>query len=303
MSRTLINYLILIGCSLVWGTSYILIKKGLVYFTPYEVSALRMGITGLFVLPICLWRFKEIGAKHWPFLAVVGFLGNGIPSILFPLAQTEVPSYMAGTLNTLTPLFTLLIGVLVFRQGLVRNQIIGILLGMVGAIWLIFSQGGGSQKVGNPYFALFIVVATILYGMSTNTMKRRLHDLPSELILAGAYSMIVPIASIYLAQSGAFTKLAAYDLVAPTALFQPEAHNPYQGLYAIMLLAIVGTLIATIFFIELVKRTDAMFGSMVAYLMPMIAISWGFLDGEQPLMEHLLAFCLILAGVYMVGKK
>ena len=131
------GYLMLL--SLIWGSSFILIKKGLVGLTAFQLGSLRIIFAALFLLVIGFRSLVKIPHHQWRYIALTSLFGTFIPAYLFAIAQTQIDSSISSILNSLTPLNTLLIGVLFFRLDFRRNQIFGVLIGLVGSALLIWN--------------------------------------------------------------------------------------------------------------------------------------------------------------------
>jgi drug/metabolite transporter (DMT)-like permease len=285
-------WLILLGLVLTWGSSFILIKQGLECFS-YDskvVGSLRIVITFLVLLPFALMKIRKIRRREWKVLIIVGIISNGAPAYLFAYAQTGIDSSMAGILNSLTPLFTLIIGFAFFHLKAKWFNIIGIIAGLAGAVGLIHYSGDGGFIL-NFNYAAFILVATICYATSVNIIKTHLADLDAVSITAYSFFIIGFPVSFYLIF---FTDFLHY---------MSAGVDAWEGLGYISILAILGTAIALIFFNQLIKMTNALFAASVTYLIPIIAIGWGILDGEQLEWNYLIWIFLILGGVYLVNTK
>lgn len=272
-----------------WGSSYILIKKSLGIFSPLQVGALRLSISGLCFLPYFLLQWRRINWSKGKWLLLVGITGTGLPSILFPLAQTHINSSVSGILNSMTPLFTLLIGIIVFKAPLIWAKVIGVLLGLVGAIFLIL--GGSDGNYGdNAAYGLFIVLATVCYATSTNTVAFKLRDIGS-LVISGVSFTMVGLPAI----------LLAFYLGVPDVLAtHPEA---WTGLGYIAILALGSTVLASVLFFHLIQVMGPISSSMVSYIVPVIALLWGIVDDEFIGWIHLLGMLLIFTGVYLSRRK
>ena len=217
----------------------------------------------------------------------MGFIGNAIPAMLFTKAQTRIDSSLAGMLNSLTPMFTLFVGLLFYKSKILLINIAGILLGLISAIGLV--NNGQNILSGDNSYAIFIVVATIFYGISANEIKFKLPGMSGIAIAALSFFFIGPFAGIYLL----FTDFSG---ATNSGLFLP-------GLGYIAILAIFGSFFAVMLFNTLIKHTSAIFASSVTYTIPLIAIMWGVVDGEQFTFNHLLWFTVILVGIYLVNKR
>jgi RarD protein len=282
--------LLLIILSLIWGTSFILIKQGLKVFAPDEVGALRVTAAALFLLPAALTRLKELQKDHYGKLLLAGLMGTFIPAFLFSAAQTNMDSSVAGILNTLTPIFTLMIGSFIFKQKFKRLAVIGIVLGFVGALILMFARAGGELGSLNIY-ALLIVIACGFYGANLNFIKYNITDLKALTITSSAMLMIGPLAAVYLFGFSDFThKLQTV----------PEA---WKACGFVVILGIMSTAVATFLFNRLVKISTPIFASSVTYIMPIVAVGWGLADGEGLGVGHFLGMLTITAGVYLANKK
>ncbi len=286
---SLLSWGILLLLSLVWGSSYILIKKSLVAFTPLQIGCLRLSISAIAFLPIFLWHFKQIEWSKLKYLIIVGICGSGLPAVLFPLAQTEISSSVAGTLSSLTPLFTLIIGALFFKTASAWSKLTGILVGLMGAIFLIvFGQDAGIK--GNLWYGLFILIGCVCYAISTNIVKEHLQEMSSFKISAVAFFMVGIPCLGYL-----FTT----DIV---EIIQTHEYG-WRSLGTVTVLALGGTLMATVLFFKLVQLTNPLFASLVSYLIPMIAMLLGAFDGESITILHFVGMGLILVGVYLTKGK
>lgn len=282
------SLLILGFLSLIWGSSFILIKKGLVVYSPVQLACLRVSISAIAFLPFFLYQLKKVDWSKWPYLLLIGLTGSAIPSLLFSYAQTEVSSSIAGILNSLTPLFTLILGVIIFGNKMIWSKLMGVLLGLVGAaLLIILGKKAGLQ--GNLWYGLLIVLATICYATSVNTVGKYLKDMPSFMISTVSFTFVGIPMLFYL-----FTT----DFVS-VLQFEPGA---LEALGYISILSLGGTFLATIIFFQLVQWTNPVFSSTVAYIIPIVALLWGVVDGELISVYHLLAISLILGGVYLSRK-
>lgn len=285
---SLLSWLLLFVLALTWGSSYLLIKKGLVSFTPQQVACVRMSITSLCFLPFFLLYRKKVDWSKWKYLAVVGFVGSFFPALLFATAQTNISSSLTGVLSSFTPLATLVLGILFFRVGFSWMKIIGVLIGLAGTVWLLLigREGGRWAWFG---FGMLVVLACLFYGISTNVIKKHLQDIRSLTISAVSYSMVGIPALTYLAFSGF------------AGVFEKD-EKAWTSLGYLSLLAVFGTVMGSLFYFELIKKTNALFASTVSYLTPMVAVLLGALDGETITVLHLAGMLMILVGVYVARQ-
>lgn len=281
------QYLILFLLAFIWGGSFILIKKGLLTFSDYQVGALRIFISFLILLPFSIKNIKKITKKNIKSLIMVGFIGNGIPAVLFAVAQTKVSSSLAGILNSTTPIFTLIIGYFFYKiKGNLYN-VIGIIIGLGGALGLI-SYGNQNVFSGYNIYIFFVLLASVFYATNLNEVKANLKELDALAITSIAFLFIGPFSGIYLLFSDFAQRLS-----------QPDA---YLNLFYVALLAILSSVIAVTIFNVLVKYSSALFASSVTYIIPIFAIMWGIFDGETISLLQILFTFVIITGVYLVNK-
>lgn len=274
--------------TLTWGSSFILIKYSLIAYTPLQVGALRLCMAGLALVFFGVRNFKYIPRKSMPWVIAGGAMGSFIPMFLFPLAQEHVSSSMAGILDSLVPIFILLFGYLFFGIKSRLLQIVGALVGFLGALVLMQDNGqGGSDGM---FYSLLIVFATALYAMNGLIITRYLSDIPSFKLSSVVFTIWFGPALIILGASGFFES------------FEGTAQQ-WEGLGYVAVLGIVGTALAMILFYRLLQLTSAIFASMVTYLMPLVAVIWGVMDGEKLTWIHAAGALLILIGVYLIQKR
>ncbi|MDH5366341.1 MAG: DMT family transporter [Cyclobacteriaceae bacterium] len=286
----IIAWVILLVLALIWGSSFILIKRGLEVFSAGEVGSLRILSAGIILMPFSLFKLKNLTSTQWKLLFFVGMVGSFIPAFLFAKAQTQIDSSIAGILNALTPLFVMLIGALLFSQRITKLVSIGLAIGFLGTIFLIMT-GSGAEFSQLNFYALFIVVATICYGANVNLIKFKIHDIDALSITAISLLIVTPVAATYLFGVTQFVEKMRY------------ADGAYAAFGYITLLGIMGTALALILFNYLVKITTPIFTSSVTYIIPIVAVIWGLLDGETLLIGHLIGMTAIIIGVYLANRK
>jgi drug/metabolite transporter (DMT)-like permease len=284
------SILLLIVLTLIWGTSFILMKRGLKVFSAGEVGAIRVVSASLFLLPFAFKGLKELGRQHYFNLFFSGLMGIFFPAFLFATAQTRMDSAITGILNSLTPMFTLLIGVVIFRQRFRVQSLVGIFIGLAGTVILIISRAGG-QVGGVNMYALFVIIACVCYGINVNFVKLRFPELKSLTITSVALMLIGPLALIYLLGFTEFvTKISS-------------GNESITALSYVVLLGIMSTSIATILFNRLIKISTPLFASSITYLIPIVAVMWGLLDGETLVIGHFVGMVAIIIGVYLANRK
>lgn len=279
----------LIFLSLIWGSSFILMKKGLRSYSHDQVAAFRIFISFLAFLPFGIKHRKKVTKENIYSLIVVGLIGSTIPAFLFTKAQTNIDSGLAGVLNSITPLFTLIIGLIFYKSTAKPINAIGVFLGLIGALGLITYSTGNNIIGSFNYYGLFIVAATICYGINVNQVKYKIKGLSGMELTSLAFMFVGPFMGIYLLFTDFSLALSTNDYI--------------LNLGYIAILAIIGTVMALVIFNTLIQYTSALFGSSVTYVIPIFAIMWGLFDGEKISIIQFLWIGLILTGVYLVNKR
>ncbi|MBC7866318.1 MAG: DMT family transporter [Gloeobacteraceae cyanobacterium ES-bin-316] len=289
MDNKFINWLLFIGLSFIWGSSFILIKGGLLHLTPYQVASIRIISSGVVLLPVAVLNIRQIPSGKLGIIFLSGVLGSLIPAYLFCLAEQGIDSSLAGTLNSLTPIFVIIAGGLFFSTKTPFNKIWGILLAFCGSLMLFFSQPNFSEN-NNLVYILFVVLATALYGINVNMVHKYLGNIGSlKIASVGLGLSAIPAAAVLY-----FTGYFGQDLSQKDILIS----TGYSAL-----LGVFGTAIATVLFYILLKRAGAVFASMVTYGIPAVAIFWGIVYGEQVGWKQALSVFVILAGVWVTNRK
>jgi drug/metabolite transporter (DMT)-like permease len=280
--RKIRHWLALLILSLIWGTSYILMKKGLESFSPYQVGALRIVITFICLLPVALRHFHHLNKTNILSIIIIGLFGSVIPAFLFPLAETKISSSLAGMLNSLSPVFTLVFGITIYKRKAIGTQIAGVFLGLLGAAGLLYT---GSFTFN--LYGLLVVLATILSGISSNEVSK-VKELNGIKITALSFFVTSPLAIIYLLFS---------DLSVPV-----HTENWVRNLSYIGILAVLGSAIALVIYYLLIRDTSPIFASSVTYFIPIVATLWGLADNEQFYSSMLISIIFIFAGVFIINR-
>jgi len=285
---TLRSWFILFVLVLVWGSSFILMKRGLEHYSAGQLALLRISFACLFLLPFAIRSIKKVNQKKLWYIALVGIIGNGIPAFLFAKAQTGIDSSLAGILNSLTPLFTLMIGMLFFSFKAGWINILGVFIGLAGTVGLM-SVSGNQTLEFNFSYGLFIIIATLMYAINLNIIKKYLNDTDAVTITSFAFLIIGVPFMLYL--------LFATDFI--TVL----TSNPgaIEGLGYIAILGVVGSGIAVILYNYLIKTGGVLFAASITYMIPVVAVLWGVADGEAFELVYLVWIALILMGVFLVN--
>ena len=282
------SWLLLISLTLIWGTSYIIMKKVLLVYTPIQMVSLRLAVAGLVCIPFLHKAIKQIPREKFGKAFFVGAIGSGIPAFLFAYAMSRITSSVGGIINSLSPLFTVLTGLLFWNIRAPAVKVLGIFIGFIGAVVLGFGKHGFELN-GDVAYAILPVIATFCYGMNSNYVRQNFSGTNSVMLTALGMTMVgLPSIGILF-----FT-----DFI--TSLHQPG------GLQALAYVAILGgfnTVVSNILFYRLIQRTGPLFAASVTYLIPIVAIAWGIQDNEAVAAYHLVGLTLILMGVYFVSRQ
>jgi drug/metabolite transporter (DMT)-like permease len=280
--RKILHWIIVAALSLIWGTSYILMKRGLESFTSIQIGSLRILITFVCLLPVALRNLPKLNRQNIHSILIIGFFGSGIPAYLFPIAQTRISSSLASMLNSLSPVFTLLVGILFYKRQAIKSQIFGVFLGLIGAVGLLYAESFSFN-----YFGLFVILATLLYGINANEVST-VKGINGLQITSLAFLVISPMAAGFMLFSD-FSNVASTD-------------HWVRNFGCIILLAVMGTALAQALFYILIRGTSPVFASMVTYFIPVISTLWGIADNESFAPSMLVSVVVILTGVYLINR-
>ena len=275
--------------SLIWGSSFILIKKGLVGLNSVQLASLRMIFAASVIYVYSYNSIKKIPKKSWKWIVITAYLGTFFPVYLISYGQTEIESGLASIITTVTPINTLIIGIIFFSLTFSFKQLLGLFIGLVGAVLLLY-EASETNLNSNIYFSFFIYLTTVGYAASVNLIKKYLTNIPPEAVTAGIFLSISPPAIIVLYFSD-FTDLNFQD---PLIL---------KSIFFVLVLGVLGSAIAQTLFNKFVKISSPIFASAVTYTMPVVAIFWALIDGEILSIMQFFATAIILIGVYLVNKR
>jgi drug/metabolite transporter (DMT)-like permease len=290
MGKIDVKWIYLLILSIIWGSSFILIKKSLLGLTPYQLGALRTIITGLLLFSVGLKSIKSIDKREWKWVILSGFLGSFIPAFFFAIAETEIDSATTSILNSLVPLNAILLGFAIFKIGFSKRQLAGVIIGFIGTSILIL-KGADLNPNQNYLYAGFVIASTVMYALNVNIIKKYLQNAKPLSIATGNYVAIMIPAIIILL----FT-----DFFSESTYTHPDFK---MSLVYVTILSLFGTALAKVLFNTLVQISTPVFASSVTYLMPVIALGWGLLDGEEFGVVQIVASGIILLGVYLANKK
>lgn len=288
MKSNQLKWFFLFLLALIWGSSFMLIKKGLVGLSAYQLGSLRIVFAALFLIAIGFKTLPKIPLGQWKFIVITSLFGTFIPAFLFSIAQKEIDSSISAILNSLTPLNALLLGIVIFKLDYKRNQIFGVFIGLMGSLLLVFN-GALHHPNQNYYYAILIFIASVCYAINVNLINKYLSNLSPLTITTGNFTVMLFPALVILLTSGFFSDIHI-EKVQHSVLF-------------ILILGIVGTGIANIIFYKLIQISTPVFATSVTYLIPIIAFSWGMLDNETLTLVQLLGAVIILLGVYLSNIK
>jgi drug/metabolite transporter (DMT)-like permease len=270
--------------AIVWGSSFILMKEGLKHFSSYQVAAMRISFAGIALFPFVKWRKVVIKAGDLKYFIISGILGSAIPAFLFTAAQTKISSSLAGAINGLTPLFALLVAVVFVGVKFNKLKVYGVIVGLLGAFFLIVGQ---ELNFDIKYTSL-AVLAAVCYGINVNIIKQKLNDYPPRLVAA------LPLAIISILGIGVMLYLG-FDV-------SWDQEQDVKSLVAIVLLAVVGTSLSLVMFNKLIQQTNTVFATSVTYLIPIVALFWGFLANETISSNQMIGLGFILIAIWLIRK-
>ena len=281
------NWLILLILSIIWGSSFILMKKSLVHFNHLEVAFFRLIIAFLVLSPFIAPHLKKIRVKYIFPLLIISIVGTVIPAILFALAQIHLDSANVGMLNALTPIFTLVIGIILFNKKVTNSNIVGVIVGLIGSYILIFPNNISETSTK---YSLIVIIATICYAISINTIKKIVNELGpfSIAIISSLISCIIPL--FYIINNGISNTIF-------------KIHTHISSFYYIVILGTICTSLAIVIFNQLIKRSSALFGSSTTYLIPVFAIIWGIIDNETIAKNEIYGIIVIFIGVFIMNYQ
>ena len=288
MATKQLKWILLVALALIWGSSFILIKRGLAGLNPFQLGSLRIVFAALFLAIIGLKSITTIPSYKWKYIGLTALFGTFLPVYLFSIAQTEIDSSISSILNSLTPLNTLILGVLIFGLQLKRAQVIAVIIGLIGSALLILN-GALNHPEQNYFYAILVIIASLSYALNVHLIKKYLSDLSPLSITTGNFMILFFPAMIVLYTSGFFDVIHA-EKVQHSVLF-------------ILVLGVVGTGIANIIFFKLIQMSTPVFATTVTYLIPVVAFFWGMLDNEMLTPVQILGAFIVLIGVYLSAKK
>ncbi|GGK54549.1 MULTISPECIES: DMT family transporter [Flavobacteriaceae] len=289
MENKNLRWVYLATLALIWGSSFILMKRALLVLSPIQVGALRTLFTAIFLILIGGKKIFKIKRRHWYYLTLNGFLGTFFPAFLFAFAIDKIDSSIASILNSLTPLNTLIFGALVFGFSFRKRQLIGVLIGLIGTLMLIL-KGAELNPNQDYFYASFILIASIGYALNVNILKKYLFDLDALSITVANFVLLIIPTLIVLWFTNFFE---SFELNESTK----------KGMFYLAILAVFGTGLAKIMFNRLIQISTPIFSSSVTYLIPIVAITWGILDGEKITLFQVVSGAIIMFGVYLVNKS
>ena len=284
------KWVYLIALSLIWGSSFILIKKSLLGLSPLQVGSLRIVFSSIIIFLIAFNRISNIPKNKWKWIAISAIIGTFFPAFLFAFAETQIDSAVASILNSLVPMNTVLIGFAIFKISTTKTQSLGVLIGFIGTCTLIIS-GAELNPDQNYLYSGLVIICSVLYAINVNLIKKYLFDVNAVSIATGQFVVIFIPSIIVLFYSGFFNlEFTDNDLL-------------FDSLIYVLLLSFFGTAMAKILFNRLIQISSPVFASSVTYSMLIVSVVWGVLDGELFNFYQAVATILIIIGVYLSNKK
>ena len=279
----------LIALSLIWGSSFILIKKGLIGLEASQLGSLRIIFSSVFIFIIAWRKIFTIKRIEWKWITISAFLGSFFPAFLFAFAEKEIDSSVASIINSIVPLNTLILGMIIFKFESTKRQIVGVLIGFFGT-YLLISSGLKLNPDQNYNYAGLVILCSFLYALNVNIIKKYLQHLSALTITVGHFTAIVfPAILVFLFSDFKFSGL--------------ENDEVRKSIFYVFILGLIGTALAKIIFNKLIKISSPVFASSVTYSMLIVSISWGIVDGEKFSINQLIATLIIIFGVILTNKK
>ncbi|MBK9107779.1 MAG: EamA family transporter [Saprospiraceae bacterium] len=282
------DWSILLLLALIWGFSYYFIKHSLTGFKPDQIASLRMVFSSIALLPFLPSALKIVPKEKYYIIAFVGIIGSFLPAYLYPFAQQKISSSVAGIINAFTPICTYGLGVLFFSVRNEKTKFIGTAIALIGAFCLILLRPNAELKA-EAFFLFVAFTVPILYGINGNTIKSKLQGIPGTEMttLMYLFTLIICIPACFI--NGSFQQI-------PISLAQDNSF------YHLLALSLLGSALAMTLFNILIQRVHVLFASSVTYLMPLVAIIVGWMDGESILWNDLVGFLCILIGVLITNE-
>jgi drug/metabolite transporter (DMT)-like permease len=286
--RNFDSWALFVLLALVWGSSFILMKKSSEQLTGWQIGSTRIFAAGVIFMPFAVFHVRKIPFKKLHLVVLSGFLGNLFPAFLFGIAAEKIESSLSGILNSLTPLWVIVIGILFFKMRIRRAQIGGVLIGFAGLLLLNLTKG--KIAINDISATLLILLATLMYGFNVNLVGQYLKGLNGIHVATVSMSVIGLVAGLVMWDHNVF-ELIRYDGEARPAIL------------IAVLLGIVGSAMATALFYVLIQKSGTLFASLVTYAMPFVALGWGLLANETITFVQVGCLGLILVGVFIANRN
>lgn len=283
------KWIYLVFLALIWGSSFILIKRSLLGFTSLQVGGLRIVFASLLLFLLGFKSLKTLSKRDWKWIVVAGLCSSFFPPFFFAIAQTQMSSSITSILNSVAPLLTTMVGIALFGLALKGRQVLGVFIGLLGTIVLI-AAGMEYNPNQNYWYSFFIIFSALGYAFNINIIKKNLAHLSPLAVTTASFGIAFFPALGLLIYSGVFIEFLDNSAM-------------QQSVWYLLILALAGTALANILFNKLIKLSSPVFAASVTYLIPLVAVLWGFLDGEKINVLQLLGGLIILLGVWLVNRK
>ena len=253
-----------------------------------QLGGLRIVFAGGFLFMIGYKSIRGLSKPDWKWITLAGFFSSFFPPFLFALAQTEIDSGVTSILNSLAPLFTTVVGAVLFGMLITRKQLWGVFVGLIGTVVLIIagSEFNPDQRYG---YAVFILLSALGDAFNINIIKKHLAHLSPLTVTTGSFGVVLLPAVLLLIASGFFDHIWYTD-------------SMQHALWYVLLLALFGTAIANVYFNKLIHISSPVFAASVTYAIPLVAVLWGVWDNEKINAYQLIGGAIVLAGVYLVNS-
>lgn len=275
--------------SLIWGSSFILIKKALIGFSALQLGGLRIVFASIVLFVFGFRSLSKLSRTDWKWMIYAGLCSSFFPPFLFALAQTQLDSGITSIFNSVAPLMTTIVGIAMFGAIITKRQLVGVFIGLFGTVALIVA-GMEFNPTQNYWYSIFVLLSALGYAFNINIIKNHLSHLNALTVTTASFGVAFVPALTLVWYSGFFSEV----------IDNTKMHDAFWYLLA---LAVVGTSLANIFFNKLIHLSNPVFAASVTYTIPLVAVVWGFWDGETINVYQLIGGAIILFGVWLVNKK
>mgnify|MGYP003536198537 CR=1 FL=1 len=278
----------LIALAAIWGASFLFMRIAVPELGPLALTALRVGIASLCLLPLALWHGHRGALRtHWQAIAIVGLFNSALPFVLFSIAALAINAGLSSIFNATAPLWGALIAWLWLHDKLSPSRVLGLFIGFVGVVFLAWDKASfkpGDHGVSEGLAIGACLLATLCYGFAANYTKQRLTGVPPLAVAAGSQAAATAL------------------LLLPGLWFAPAAMPSATAWGSVIVLALLCTAVAYLLYFRLIAHVGAPRAITVTYLIPVFAVLWGTLFLREEITLSMAAGCaVILVGTALAS--